>query len=356
MSTEHNLPDYCGCVVLLVEDNRVNQLVAKTILSKANFNISVANNGQEAVDMVQQQTYQLVLMDIQMPVMDGMQAVKAIRELGGNYLNIPIIAMTGQDFAGDRQKIFDVGMNEHITKPISPDILFQTIAQFIEPKAHIVEKTDSVDELQLPTHLTQINLPAAMHRFINNWTVLKRTMLSFAESHVDDVEKIKKALAENDMATATRLAHSLKGSGGNIGAEALSKIAAVIESLLKENDLNSIEEKLQSLEQTLSLVCIELSSLESVTESSNNEDLVKELTSESINNIQGDMKSVKENIMLDYGRCQTLVEKLTESLQGSQWAMSWKKVANAVNQFDFNLVGQLIDQLTDDIDKRESKA
>jgi CheY-like chemotaxis protein len=355
MSTEHDLPDYRGCSVLLVEDNRINQLVAKTILSKANFNISVANNGQEAVDMMQQQTYQLVLMDIQMPVLDGLQAVKAIRELGGNFLNIPIIAMTGQDFAGDRQKSFDVGMNEHIIKPISPENLFQIITQFIEPKAYIVEKK-SVDGLQLPTHLTQINLPAAMHRFINNWTVLKRTMLSFAESHDDDVEKIKNALAKNDVATATRLTHSLKGSGGNIGAEALSKIAATIESLLKENDLNSAEEKLQSLEQQLSLVCKELSSLESDSESLDNEDLVKELTNESINNIQVDMKSVKENLMLDYGSCQTLVEKLTQSLQGSQWAMSWKKVANAVNQFDLNSVGSLIDQLIDDIDKRESKA
>ncbi|MCZ6805219.1 MAG: response regulator [Proteobacteria bacterium] len=128
MPTESEYPDYTGCPLLIVEDNKVNQIVARKILSKANFTVSLANNGQEAMEMVQNQAFELVLMDIQMPVMDGFQAVKAIRELGGKFAELPIIAMPAHTLASDKQKSLDGGMNDHVTKPISPEQLFQAIA------------------------------------------------------------------------------------------------------------------------------------------------------------------------------------------------------------------------------------
>ncbi len=355
MATEYDLPDYDGLNILLVEDNKVNQLVAKALLSKANFNVSIANNGKEAVDLIQEQNYKLVLMDIQMPVMDGYQAVQFIRGLGGDYLNLPIIAMTAQDQASDRQECIDTGMNEYVSKPISPENLFQTISQFIKPKTTTINETVSIDDQQLPTNLSQIDLETALHRFVNNWDVLKRTMLSFANSHIDDVEKIKNALTEDDIETATRIAHSLKGSGGNIGATALSKISAEIESLFKKNILNEAIEKLPLLEKNLKQVCDELFSLDIASDEEQDANQnYKELTDESIDLLQADMKTVKESLMLDYGKCQSLSEEITRKLQGSQWAKTWSKAADAVNQFDFNSVGSLIDHLINDIRAQRS--
>jgi CheY-like chemotaxis protein len=356
MTAEYNVPDYSGYTVLLVEDNRVNQLVAKAILTKAKFIVSVANNGQEAVDLVQKQRYNLVLMDIQMPIMDGFQAVKTIRKFGADFVTQPIIAMTAQDQAKDRQECIDAGMNEYVSKPISPEVLFQTISLFIKPNAERTNEVELDDELIMPTHLTQINLQAALNRFVNNWEVLKRTMLSFAKSHIDDVEKIKVALVHHDIDTATRLAHSLKGSGGNIGAETLYKIAAEIESLFKANKVNDATDKLENLDVQLNLVCNELLSLESVDgEKQLNDSTLMELTDESINTLQDDMRAVKDSLMLDYGKCQTLTEEISQKLQGSQWAVAWEKATNAVNQFDFNSVGTLIDQLMNDIGTQRSK-
>jgi len=353
MSTEYDFPDYSGVRILLVEDNRVNQLVAKALLSKANFVVSVANDGQEAVDMVREQKYRLVLMDIQMPVMDGFQAVKIIRAFGGAYTELPIIAMTAQDQAEDRQKSLDGGMNEHLTKPISPEGLFQTIANFIEPQGRIVNDAISVNKNQLPTHLTQINLPAALHRFIDNWPVLKRTMLSFAKSHIDDEKKIKEALSTNDLSTATRLAHSIKGGGANIGAEKLSKVAAEVETLFKKNELEKAKTLLFELDKKLHLVCEELFSLEQKKDDLKTGMSTSETLSVTVSDdIMANMKKVKDNLMLDYGKCQSLVEEVTSNLQGSLWTETWSKVGDAVNRFEFETVKKLIDQLVNDIEEK----
>ncbi len=135
MPTESEYSDYAGCPLLIVEDNKVNQIVARKILSKANFTVNLANNRQEAMEMVQNQAFELVLMDIQMPVMDGFQAVKAIRELGGKFAELPIIAMTAHTLASDKQKSLDGGMNDHVTKPISPEQLFQAIAHYYKTRS-----------------------------------------------------------------------------------------------------------------------------------------------------------------------------------------------------------------------------
>ncbi|MDR0390389.1 MAG: response regulator [Planctomycetaceae bacterium] len=122
-----------GALILLVEDNKINQLVAKELLKQKGFNVDVASNGKIAVEMVRTKDYDLVFMDIQMPEMDGFQATKAIRK-DQKYKNLPILAMTAHAMTGYKEQCIAAGMNDHITKPIDPVILYKSIIQWVKPK------------------------------------------------------------------------------------------------------------------------------------------------------------------------------------------------------------------------------
>ncbi|MDR1110585.1 MAG: response regulator [Deltaproteobacteria bacterium] len=122
-----------GALILLVEDNEVNQLVASSILKKAGFVVKVANNGREAVEMIAKDPYDLVLMDIQMPEMDGLEATKIIRGMDG-FSSIPIVAMTAHAMSGDKEMSIGSGMNDHVNKPIDVQDLFKTIAKWLPPQ------------------------------------------------------------------------------------------------------------------------------------------------------------------------------------------------------------------------------
>ncbi|MDR2140374.1 MAG: response regulator [Deltaproteobacteria bacterium] len=136
-----------GSRILLAEDNEVNQLVAKRLLKNAGFEVSIANNGLEAVAMVEAESYDLVLMDIQMPEMDGLTATKTIRAKPG-FENLPIVAMTAHAMSGDRELSIAAGMNDHVTKPINLSELFATLSRWIKPKDAPAEGGGSND---LPT-------------------------------------------------------------------------------------------------------------------------------------------------------------------------------------------------------------
>ncbi|RDH89235.1 MAG: IS3 family transposase [endosymbiont of Lamellibrachia luymesi] len=138
-----------GSKLLLVEDNPVNQDVATEILTSAGFNINTRENGAEAVVAVQEHSYDAVLMDIQMPVMDGLTAARKIRELGGDYADLPILAMTAHALSGDKEKSLEAGMNGHITKPINPHAMFSELAEWVAPS----EKLEQVDLRQEQTEV-----------------------------------------------------------------------------------------------------------------------------------------------------------------------------------------------------------
>ncbi len=119
--------------LLLVEDNLINQLIAEELLKKGNYTLDIANNGQEAIEMLNEKHYDAVLMDIQMPVMDGLTATKQIRQ-NPKFAHIPIIAMSAHAMSGDKEKSLSHGMNDHITKPISPSILYSTLKYWLQSK------------------------------------------------------------------------------------------------------------------------------------------------------------------------------------------------------------------------------
>ncbi len=122
-----------GGHLLLVEDNQINQLIAEELLKSVGYTLDIANNGQEALDLLEKNEYNLVLMDIQMPVMDGLTATQHIRKTS-KFEKLPIIAMSAHAMTGDKEKSIAHGMNDHITKPIDPNILYNTIIYWIDKK------------------------------------------------------------------------------------------------------------------------------------------------------------------------------------------------------------------------------
>jgi signal transduction histidine kinase/DNA-binding response OmpR family regulator len=262
-----NLQDIQGAQVLLVEDNEINQQVAKEMLAGGGLKVTVANNGQEAVNAVNDNHYDVILMDIQMPVMDGYTATREIRKResevreqrkegeklgsweGENKSEIeavPIIAMTAHAMSGDEQRSLEAGMDDHVTKPIDPERLFAALKKWIRPAAErAASKTSSVPNLSaepnrvrvekddLPETLPGFDLTAGLARLMGNKRLYRKLLLEFGTNYKAIADEIWVALQADDFNQAYSLIHNLKGLAGNLEATDLQTAAVNIEKLVK---------------------------------------------------------------------------------------------------------------------------
>jgi CheY-like chemotaxis protein/HPt (histidine-containing phosphotransfer) domain-containing protein len=235
-----------GAYVLLVEDNEINQQVAKEILEGAGLNVSLANNGLEAVNAVKENNYDAVLMDVQMPVMDGYTATREIRNLKSEIRNVPIIAMTAHAMAGDEDKSLQAGMNGHVTKPIDPDQLFAALQKWIKPgeKRAQVQQPEApaappefdktvADVEALPEALTGFDLSDGLKRLQGNKRLYRKLLLNFAADYCGAAGDIRGALDAGDFERAHSLVHNIKGMAGNLAAAELQAAAVNLEKLVK---------------------------------------------------------------------------------------------------------------------------
>jgi two-component system, sensor histidine kinase and response regulator len=244
-----------GALVLLVEDNEINQQVAMEILADAGVIVSLANNGQEAVDAVNTNRFDAVLMDVQMPVMDGYTATRTIRR-NPRFRDLPIIAMTAHAMAGDQEKSTAAGMNDHVTKPINPEQLFATLAKWImapelpggkegvpEPTPHetaaeadMRSAAASSTEVRLPASLDGFELAEGLQRLRGNELLYRKLLLSFAGKYIQTAGDIRHALESGDYHKAHELVHDIKGLAGSLAALQLQVVAAELEKLVKHAD------------------------------------------------------------------------------------------------------------------------
>ena len=241
-----------GAHLLLVEDNVVNQELALEILQDAGLKVDVANNGAEAVEKVAQFNYDGVLMDCQMPVMDGFDATRKIRQ-DMRFVDLPILAMTANAMAGDKEKCEESGMNDHIAKPIDVAQLFLNLAQWIKPKQADVQPESFKKESPvegLPA-IPGLDIDNALARMGGSVKMLRKMLSRFHETQADAMARIKAALDNHDVETAMREAHTLKGLAGNIGANEMALQAGLVEDMLKGGETEGLVDALQAMELEL---------------------------------------------------------------------------------------------------------
>ena len=235
-----NLP---GSRVLLVEDNEINQQVAMELLESEGVKVDVAENGLIAVQRVKTERFDAVLMDIQMPEMDGYEATKEIRK-ERRLQSLPIIAMTAHAMESEREKCLVAGMNDYVTKPIDPDRLFGTLARWVDTEQSGAAEDDPIDSVEaeaedvpegaLPTRINGIDMDAARTMMRGNDELLRRLLTQFHDRYMDYAEKITEQLGSGDLEGAQRTAHSLKGVSGNLQAGRVFEAAKTLENELKE--------------------------------------------------------------------------------------------------------------------------
>ncbi len=256
-----------GRRILLVDDNDLNQQVGAELLQDAGFVVDLADDGQQALDRVQATAYDLVLMDMQMPVMDGLEATRRIRALPG-FAALPIVAMTANAMQRDRERCTEVGMNGYVSKPIEPDELWRVLLAWLPrgtaipmalpmPMASAAEMATQVATLKAQTgpalawlHVEGLDVPQALRRVAGNHRLYLKLLSSFVNRQAQSLDDLKQAIAAHDRPLAERLAHTFRGSSANLGMQGLALLAAEVEQTVRDGglpDTRALEQAAQAL-------------------------------------------------------------------------------------------------------------
>ncbi len=239
-----NLGSVKGARILLVEDSPLNREVAMEFLAETGVVIDVATNGVEAVKMVGANDYKLVLMDIQMPEMDGLSATKLIRSEVRNQ-NLPIVAMTAHAMNGDRERSLEAGMNDHLTKPIDPDRLFASLERWIKGEGCAFPAKEKQEDKKVRPEgvcfpvLDGIDTAQGLANCSYKVEFYRRLLVIFLSDFGDGPQRMQMLLEQGDQEGAHRLAHTVKSGAANIGAMELVAFAARLESLLQEGTVDA---------------------------------------------------------------------------------------------------------------------
>jgi len=230
-----------ACRILVAEDNTINQIVVETLLKHDGHEVVLVSNGAEAVEAVRNGTFDLVLMDMEMPVMKGDEATIVIREMGPYGLSLPIIALTANAMTDQIKKCLNAGMNAHLAKPIDRELLRRTIAHWGANTGPVPHDASTFGVSQL-LELFEGNVESVVH------------LLTKAQASIDtDLRRIERSAAANDFRGVSDAAHRLKGTTGSISADRLNKISASIERAARTNQMATLLSMLPELRAAVSV-------------------------------------------------------------------------------------------------------
>ncbi|HEY4079183.1 MAG TPA: response regulator [Burkholderiaceae bacterium] len=235
--TRQALEGLRGARVLLAEDNELNRQIATEMLVDAGLLVDAAADGEVAVAMAQERAYDIVLMDMQMPVMDGIEATQVLRRMPA-LAGLPIVAMTANAMDVDRERCLQAGMNDFLSKPVEPDELWRALLRWIPPGRREAPVPPSpvaapAKETGLPARIEGLDMAAGLRRVLGKADRYLGMLRGFVAGQAQSGQQIRAALAAGDAPTAERLAHTLKGLAGNIAAAGLQQKAAAVEASLR---------------------------------------------------------------------------------------------------------------------------
>jgi signal transduction histidine kinase/ABC-type amino acid transport substrate-binding protein/DNA-binding response OmpR family regulator len=230
--------------ILLVEDSEINQLVAKELLEQMGLEVDTVDDGKKAIEYLKQQHPDLILMDIQMPGMDGYETTHKIRTMP-DMASLPIFAMTANAMVGDAEKSIAAGMNGHISKPVDPDRLYNILSEYLPKQLNATPNTKnkSNDSWELPKKSpAYIDIQRGVTQVGGNPDFYKKLLRNFLSGHSNCASSLKEMIEDSRIEDARIAAHTLKGVGGNIAAIELQRVASDLEAILKSGKLPSEDE------------------------------------------------------------------------------------------------------------------
>lgn len=339
-----------GARVLLVEDNEINQELACDLLAGANVLVTVAKHGLEAIEILQQETFDGVLMDVQMPVMDGYTATREIRALA-RFKDLPIIAMTANAMTTDLEKAKASGMNDHISKPIRVAEMFATMAKWITPSdpslRPVATSESQAESATIESSVLEgfygIDSRLGLKTTQDNPALYKKLLIKFRDSYANFPLDFQAAQQSDDAQAATRVAHTLKGLAGNIGAVTLQDMAEQLE----QNCMTA--EKEEQINDSLIAV---ISELALVREALGRLTLAKTQQSQDSEAEPMDMDRVGELVINlfallkdDDTDATEVLEQLEEELRNAQYLPLLKRIQQAIGEYDFELGVEAVQEL-----------
>jgi two-component system sensor histidine kinase/response regulator len=326
-----------GRRVLLVEDNEVNRELAEEILAATGLTVVSAVNGQEALERLREQAVDLVLMDCQMPVMDGYEASRRIRSELGNA-TLPIIAMTANALASDRERCLAAGMNDHVAKPIDIAILQATLARWLGP----APAAASPPAASPAAARADIDTPAALARLGQNRALYARLASRFRDSQGAIVDRLHSAIVSDDLANATLLAHTLRGLAGNLGGNRLAALAGDLEAALKQGSASRSELSAQLPELAASLAQL-LAHLEQHSAgAAESATAAKPLTPAALQAALSQLRQLLDNCdAAALSSFEGLAGSLRQRADGSQV----DELARHIGQYEFETASALVEQI-----------
>ncbi|AZZ92211.1 response regulator [Hahella sp. KA22] len=333
-----------GSMVLLAEDNVINQEVAIDLLGSVGVKPDVVDNGLSAVHAVQGKDYDLILMDVQMPELNGLDAARAIRALGGRYADIPILAMTAHAQQSDRDLSRDAGMNGHIVKPFAAEELFETLGHWLRSKtaAPLMQAPPAAAPAgchDIPS-LPGLNITEALQRLGGRWPLLQRILSGFYEKWSDSPDELQTLAEQNALGEIAIITHGLKGSGATIGAEALGKAAGAVESAARAGDQSRARDLMAPLLEALEEVLTGLSRLEQ-----NESPPEPSMLSKEQRPLLPQLIQLRDYLESDLGQAQKSLAQLRASISDPPQIRMLSELEEALFQFDIELAQTHLSQL-----------
>jgi len=340
-----------GRHVLLVEDNIINQRTAVEILNGAGVNVAVVENGEQAVQAVAKTKYDAVLMDVQMPVMNGYEATRLIRETQDSH-DLPIIAMTASVMPEDRQACVDAGMDGYVPKPVDRTHLFSMLAKWMRPPSGVGKPPPVVHEQEDDGKLCRLDVPGidmetALDKLNGNVRRYAALLQDFVSEFGGAAEEIKTALGRRDVAAVRRLVHTVKGVSGNLSAVDLYQATQVLETGLNTKELHVNSDELISFQRALTQIGEAAEKMASLKPRGTAGDADSNAASIPRSTVAPLLVELSRFLQTNNLKAEECVNELKEHLQGSPVQEVMDTLETQVNRYDYKGAEDRLAQITE---------
>jgi PAS domain S-box-containing protein len=333
-----------GAHILVVEDNEINQEIARELLQRVGMVVTVASLASEAFQALEEQKFDMVLMDIQMPEMDGLEATRHIRRFE-QFATLPIVAMTAHAMEQDRALSLAAGMNDHLTKPINPGELYQSVAQWITAdlergrqdsglQAEVAGAAQMIERRIITRPIPGINVELGVSKLAGNHTLYRQLLLKFRQRNQQTDAKITDCIASRQFEEAAELVHGIKGVAGNLGALELFQKARELEQLLltraATTEITPLLEAFSAEHQRVmhSLAELEMESIPASTEQREVEwSLVRSLLDQLLQHVDSDL-----------GLAMEISSQLAVQMRATSFETQYAVLEQALSDFDIESV------------------